>query len=119
MVTLFFAVVVAVILNVVAFYGFNIAGFTYGGIFDEEKGIKKGIDLAGGSVITFQAEADNPSAEEMSIVETIFNKRMTSKGYTEARISTSEDGKITVEAGKETITFEKSEIALVRLRVEF
>jgi ribosome maturation factor RimP len=30
-----------------------------------------------------------------------------------------EDGKITVEAGKETITFEKSEIALVRLRVEF
>lgn len=30
-----------------------------------------------------------------------------------------EDGRITVEAGKETITFEKSEIALVRLRVEF
>ena len=30
-----------------------------------------------------------------------------------------EDGKITVTAGKETITFEKSEVALVRLRVEF
>ena len=30
-----------------------------------------------------------------------------------------ENGKITVEAGKETITFEKSEVALVRLRVEF
>ena len=30
-----------------------------------------------------------------------------------------EDGKITVQAGKETITFEKSEVALVRLRVEF
>ena len=30
-----------------------------------------------------------------------------------------DDGKITVEAGKETITFEKSEVALVRLRVEF
>ena len=30
-----------------------------------------------------------------------------------------EDGKITVEAGKETITFVKSEVALVRLRVEF
>ena len=29
------------------------------------------------------------------------------------------DGKVTVEAGKETITFEKSEVALVRLRVEF
>ena len=29
------------------------------------------------------------------------------------------DGQVTLEAGKETITFEKSEVALVRLRVEF
>ena len=30
-----------------------------------------------------------------------------------------EEGRVTVLAGKETITFEKSEVALVRLRVEF
>ena len=30
-----------------------------------------------------------------------------------------EGGRVTVNAGKETITFEKSEVALVRLRVEF
>ena len=30
-----------------------------------------------------------------------------------------EDGKVTIEAVKETITFERSEVALVRLRVEF
>ncbi len=30
-----------------------------------------------------------------------------------------EGGRITVQAGKETVTFEKSEVALVRLRVEF
>lgn len=30
-----------------------------------------------------------------------------------------DDGRVTVEAGKETITFEKSQVALVRLRVEF
>ena len=30
-----------------------------------------------------------------------------------------DSGRITVQAGKETITFEKSEVALVRLRVEF
>ena len=30
-----------------------------------------------------------------------------------------ENGRVTVLAGKETITFEKSEVALVRLRVEF
>ena len=30
-----------------------------------------------------------------------------------------ENGAVTLEAGKETITFTKSEVALVRLRVEF
>ena len=30
-----------------------------------------------------------------------------------------DDGRVTVEAGKETVTVEKSEVALVRLRVEF
>ena len=30
-----------------------------------------------------------------------------------------EDGRVTVEAGKQTLTFEKSQVALVRLRVEF
>lgn len=30
-----------------------------------------------------------------------------------------ENGRVTAECGKETITFEKSEVALVRLRVEF
>ena len=30
-----------------------------------------------------------------------------------------EDGRVIAECGKETITFEKSEVALVRLRVEF
>ena len=30
-----------------------------------------------------------------------------------------DEGKLTVEAGKETITFERSEVAQVRLRVEF
>ncbi len=30
-----------------------------------------------------------------------------------------EEGRVTLEAGKETITFEKSEVAMVRLRVEF
>jgi len=30
-----------------------------------------------------------------------------------------EDGRVCIETGKETVTFEKSEVALVRLRVEF
>ena len=106
-VALCFAVVVAILLNYVAFIGFNIAGFKYDGVFnDEKKSIKKGIDLAGGSVITFQADAENPTDEEMDIVESIFQTRMTNAGYTEARISKSEGGKITVEIPSVTDTDE-------------
>ncbi len=100
-----FAVVVAVLLNYVAFIGFNIAGFSYKGVInDENKSIKQGIDLAGGSVITFQADAANPTEEQMNIVESIFQTRMTNAGYTEARISKSEGGKITVEIPSVTDT---------------
>ncbi len=100
-----FAVVVAILLNYVAFIGFNIAGFSYKGVInDENKSIKQGIDLAGGSVITFQADAENPTEEQMNIVEAIFQTRMTNAGYTEARISKSEGGKITVEIPSVTDT---------------
>ena len=88
---------IAVLLNYVAFFGYNIAGFSYGGMFDAEKGIRKGIDLAGGSVITFEADAENPTDAEMSIAEAIFQTRLTGAGYTEARISRDDSGKITVE----------------------
>ena len=96
-ITLCFVVLIAVLINVVSFFGYDISGFKYGGIFDEEKGIRKGIDLAGGSVITFQADATNPTADEMASVEAVFNRRLTSLGYTEARISMAEGGRITVE----------------------
>ena len=55
-----------------------------------ETGIKKGIDLAGGSVITFQADSDAPTDDQMQVVESIFQTRMTNAGYTEARISQGE-----------------------------
>lgn len=96
-VILCFGVVVALILNYVAFIGFNIAGFSYGGMFDEEKGIRKGIDLAGGSVITFQADSTSVTDADMDVVEAIFEQRMVNAGYTEARISKGEAGRITVE----------------------
>ncbi|MDD6214226.1 MAG: protein translocase subunit SecD [Firmicutes bacterium] len=97
-------VIIAIVLNYVAFIGFNVAGFNYGGVFDKDKGIRKGIDLAGGSVITFQASKDNPTDQEMSIVESIFNARMNNAGYTETRISKGNNGQITVEIPSVTDT---------------
>lgn len=90
-------VILAIALNYIAFFGLEIVGVNYKGVFDQEKGIKKGIDLAGGSVITFQAETDNPTDEQMNVVTTIFDSRMANAGYTEARISRGDAGQVTVE----------------------
>ena len=90
-------VLIAVALNYLAFFGVNIAGYKYDGIFDAQRGIRKGIDLAGGSVVSFEADAENPTDDDMNIVESIFQTRLTNAGYTEARISRGEAGKITVE----------------------
>ncbi len=102
-------VIIAVVLNCVAFVGFDVSGFKYGGVFDEERGIKKGIDLAGGSVITFEANKANPTEAEMDIVEAIFNARLNNAGYTEARISRN-NGQITVEIPSVTNTDEAANL---------
>lgn len=60
--------------------------------------IKKGIDLAGGSVISFEADTEETITEaDMDAVEAIFNTRLQAAGYTEHRISRGELGQITVE----------------------
>lgn len=107
---LILVVIIAVILNCVAFIGFDVAGFKYGGVFDENQGIRKGIDLAGGSVITFKANTENPTEEQMDIVEGIFNTRLTGAGYTEARISRDNGGQITVEIPAVTNTDEAASL---------
>ena len=37
------------------------------GVFDEG-GVTQGLDLVGGSYIVYEADAENPSAEDMAIV---------------------------------------------------
>ncbi len=90
--------VVAIALNLVAFLGLP-GGMNakYGGFTNAETGIRQGIDLAGGSVITFQADTENPTDEQMNTVRAIYETRLNSKGYTESRISVGEGGKITIE----------------------
>ncbi len=97
-VTFCFVVVLAILLDVVAIFGLpGVLHDKYGGMFDENTGIRQGIDLAGGSVITFQALADNPTDSDMETVKSIYETRLNGAGYTESRISIGEGGKITIE----------------------
>ena len=71
-------------------------------IFDSENGIRRGLDLVGGSSITFEAQLPENydqsrlSADMSSAVE-ILRYRLTSEGYTEAQVSQQGDNRITVE----------------------
>lgn len=97
-VTFCFVVVAAILLNVVAFFGLpSTLSEKYAGLFDKNTGIRQGIDLAGGSVITFQANSANPTDEEMQTVKSIYETRLNAAGYTESRISSDEGGKVTIE----------------------
>ncbi len=118
-VLLIFAIIIAVLLNVVAFIGFDFGKVKYGGVFDEKQGIRKGIDLAGGSVITFKASVPNPSEEEMDVVEDIFRTRLTNSGYTEARISKDTSGQITVEIPSVTNTDEAAQLLGTTAKLTF
>ena len=97
-VTFCLVVVAAVLLNVVALFGLpGELSKKYGSMLDADTGIKQGIDLAGGSVITFQALADNPTEEQMESVRSVYETRLNGAGYTESRISINEGGKVTIE----------------------
>ena len=97
-VTFCLLVVVAILLNLVAFFGLpGVFNEKFGGMLDANTGIRQGIDLAGGSVTTFEAQAENPTQEQMEAVKAVYETRLNGAGYTESRISVNEGGKVTIE----------------------
>lgn len=65
---------------------------------DPEHGIKRGIDLAGGSEIVFEPNTDDKVTEtEMDAAQEVLRTRLTSLGYTEAVVSKQGSDKIRVE----------------------
>lgn len=56
-------------------------------VMDEEHGIKKGLDLVGGSIISFDAEAESPSEDDMNAVLAVMRNRLDSQGYFDATVT--------------------------------
>lgn len=76
---------------------FGITGTPVTGALKENSGIKQGLDLSGGSVITYQAEVETPSDDDMSTVVSMLRTRLDSLGYTEANITRQGVNKIRIE----------------------
>lgn len=85
--------VAALVLGGLAYYASIILSSTGVG---ENMSIKLGLDLAGGVSITYQAENENPTAEQMK--DTIYKLQQRVEGYsTEALVYQEGDNRITVE----------------------
>lgn len=60
-------------------------------------GIKKGLDIAGGSSIQYDADADSITDEQRDTVVSILRTRLTEQGYTEANVQSQGDKRFYVE----------------------
>lgn len=76
---------------------FGINGTSITGALKENSNIKQGLDLSGGSVITYQAMTENPSDEDMGTVITMLRARLDRLQYTEATITRQGLDKIRIE----------------------
>ncbi len=93
--------VVAVLLvsavTYVAFQGVEIYGKVFPSVFDDVYGIRKGLDLTGGSVIVYEAQADKVSDEQLKTATDMLRQRLDTLGYFEAVATPQGDKRIRIE----------------------
>ncbi len=92
------AVLVIAILAYIAACGLTIGNYSIPKALDPENGIKRGLDLAGGSVIVFEADTDEDVSEDnMAAVKAVLRSRLDMQGYHEAVLSQQGDKRVRVE----------------------
>ncbi len=64
---------------------------------DEQYGVKRGLDLVGGSIISFEADAENPSQQDMDAVAAVMRNRLDSQGYYDATVAQRGDDTVVIE----------------------
>lgn len=97
------ALVLAIgVLAYTAAFGLQLGDWLFPSVFDPKYGVKQGLDLVGGSSITYEAQVeDDMSAEDlaknMDVVVSMLRQRLDNEGYSEATIVKSGDRRVTVE----------------------
>lgn len=64
---------------------------------DEKHGVKRGLDLVGGSIISFEADTENPSQTDMDAAMAVVRNRLDSQGYYDATVTQRGDKTISIE----------------------
>ncbi len=99
-----FVAVIAVIalLCCTAIFGLTVGPVSIPSVLDEEDGIRRGLDLVGGSSITFEAVLEDGYdmanlESDMASVQAMMQKRLDSLGYTEATVELVGDNRVKVD----------------------
>ena len=93
---------VIVLLCCTAVFGLTVGPIQIPNVLDEENGIRRGLDLVGGSSITFEAQLPDGYntanlQSDMNSVQAMMTKRLDSLGYTEATVELVGDTRIKVD----------------------
>ena len=95
---LLLTVVIIALLLYIDFFGITIGSYRIASTMDPQNGIRRGLDLVGGSAIVYEAQTDTiPTEAEMSTVVSILRKRVDSLGYSEATVARQGAKKVRVE----------------------
>jgi SecD/SecF fusion protein len=62
-----------------------------------QNGIIPGLDMSGGTIITYEAQAETVSRDQMDVVEAMLRQRVSMLGFTEASIYPAGNKRITIE----------------------
>lgn len=95
-----FSIVLVVILALayIAAFGLNVSGYQIPSALDEENGIRRGLDLAGGSYIVFEADTEEAVTEDnLDAVVEVLRKRLDNQGFTEANVTKQGEKRVRVE----------------------
>lgn len=102
-----FAIVIIIIalLAYVAAFGLQVGNTKISKVFDKENGIKRGIDLAGGSALLFEPAEGAKGVNDAAIdaAQEVLRTRLTAQGYPEATVAKQGDKRIKVEIPGEDI----------------
>ena len=93
----FLSVLIIGFLAYVSLQGLYVFGINIPSALDEHRGIRRGLDLTGGSVIVYEAETDKVTDEDMSTVVDMLRDRLDMLGYFEATCTKQGEKRIRIE----------------------
>lgn len=87
---------------VAGFVDFKLAGYNNYGALNKDHGVRRGLDLAGGASITFEASDDKGNAikateQEMETVAKVMRRRLDELNYTEATVNIQGNNRVVIE----------------------